>query len=86
MTRLLKVGLILLFLTLCWGCSNETRTVYIRQTVPEALLVETPAPTFTGKTNADLVDYLGRQRDALAQCNADKLAVKTTLAKKKSNE
>lgn len=49
----------------------------IQVTPPAALLTETPVPPFVGATNADLAGYVDELLGAVAQCNADKAAVRS---------
>ena len=46
---------------------------------PRALLLATPAPVFSGSTNADLDAFVDDLHDALRSCNADKASIERAL-------
>lgn len=46
---------------------------------PKSLTLPTPAPVFSGSTNADLDAYIDDWRDALQNCNADKVSIEKSV-------
>jgi len=76
LTRLLGIGSISLCL-LPWlhGCASAPvpeAPQLIRQKPPAQYLNRTLVPAFSGRTNADLLNYVDDLRASLGQCNADK--------------
>lgn len=80
MTRRLALGLLSLCLLPCAACSARPTIVTVpvveRLTPPPELLRETARPRWTGRTNADLVEYALDLAAALDACNADKAALR----------
>ncbi len=80
MTRLSRLGPILLCLTLCASCSARPKVVTVpvvdRVLPPAALIQDTARPEWVGATNADLVEHALGLRGALDSCRADKAALR----------
>ncbi|WP_236615091.1 hypothetical protein [Desulfovibrio sp. X2] len=66
---------------MCAACSGRQTVVTVpvveRLTPPPELLRETARPRWTGRTNADLVEYALDLAAALDACNADKAALRS---------
>ena len=68
-------GSMLSCLLLSAGCSaGKTQPV-----VPPQILAPCDEPVWEGKTNGDLVEYVGELKEALGRCNADKEAIAKIL-------
>ena len=73
---MLKLGLTLLALTaLLSACSNKCPPAR-PMTPPVVYLQDVTEPRFSGKTNADLVNWALEVREALRQANSDKAALR----------
>ncbi len=70
-------GLLLLCLTVFWGCSSKppVHPSIIIQHIPAFLTKSTPIPPIQGTQNLDLLEYTLSLHSALQQCNADKSAI-----------
>lgn len=84
--KLTRTGVILLCMSLCWGCSKQP--VYVFPDPPPPHLLEvTPRPLLemTGPlTNNDLLRMLALYEAALSQCNANKEVLRTYLVRPKT--
>ncbi|WP_034628614.1 Rz1-like lysis system protein LysC [Desulfocurvibacter africanus] len=80
MTSRRLLGPILLCLTLCAACSSRPQIVPVpvveRVMPPPALAQDTARPTWTGRTNGDLLEHAIDLGAALDRCNADKAALR----------
>ena len=72
--RKLPLGLIVLSLPMLYGCSPKT--LMVRESPPQHLLDDCREPTLSDSTTGALVDLALDQRAALAECNADKMALR----------
>lgn len=74
MINRLPNGLPLFFLALLLtGCASCPAPVQNNPPPTMHLLMPTPPPTCTAETNADMLECVGRMRNALDACNADKI-------------
>ena len=77
MNRKCDFGSILLCLILLTGCSAAKS----QPVIPPQLLAPCGEPQWEGRTNGDLVEYVGELREKLGKCNADKAAIQQLLGK-----
>lgn len=82
--RLLLTGLASLSLLVSLSGCVKPATIRTEVVVPPAsLLVDTPAPAFSGTSTGELVPYIRELRLGLDSCNDDKAAVRTFIKETK---
>lgn len=76
MMQIVKIGLMLVCLSVLYGCSSNPVPVVINNPLPLAYLTSTPECEFTATTHGDLIEWAQCNRERLQRCNDDKNAIR----------
>ena len=75
--RVLTIGATLCCLAVCFGCSKSApRTQLVPIEPPRELMEQTQVQEWTPRTNGEFVQWAIERDRGLAECNADKAALR----------